>query len=169
MSASSVARFKQNAGKLNQSAGILVFRKTEAVTEVLLGHPGGPFWKNKDDGSWTIPKGEPNEGELLLEAAQREFFEETGWLLRLEKPVALTPVRQKAGKWIHAWMVAGFRPAGELVSHQFEMEWPPRSGQRQSFPEMDRFAWLTIDAAMQKINPAQRALLEELGKKLPAA
>lgn len=157
---------KQDAGKLKQSAGILAYRKTGNKWEVLLGHPGGPFWKNKESGAWTIPKGEPAKDEELLDAAVREFREETGWELKMKEPEVLMPVKQKAGKWIHAWMVAASRPAGELFSNQFEMEWPPRSGRRQAFPEIDRFEWMTIGAAIEKINPAQRGFLEELEKKL---
>ncbi len=157
---------KTNAGKLNLSAGILVFRQTAPGAEVLLAHPGGPFWKNKDNGVWTIPKGEPEPGEDNEAAARREFLEESGWDLGDRQLQPLQPVKQKAGKWIHAWLAEGDKPADELRSNEFELEWPPHSGKRQSFPEIDRFAWMNLSGAREKINPAQIGFLDELEEKL---
>jgi predicted NUDIX family NTP pyrophosphohydrolase len=159
---------KTNAGNLKQSAGILVYRTTGNDPEVLLGHPGGPFWKNKDAGSWTIPKGEPEAEEDLAVAAQREFLEETGWDMSTGSLLPLTPVKQKSGKWIHAWMARGDKAAGQLRSNGFSMEWPPGSGRQTTFPEMDRFEWMPLPEARRKINPAQVALIDELEKKLNA-
>ena len=130
-------------------------------TEVLLVHPGGPFWKNKDDGAWTIPKGEVSEGEDLLAAATREFEEELG-----SKPLGafreLPPVRQRGGKWVHAWAVNGDLDATAIKSNTFTIEWPPRSGKQAQFPEIDRAAWFALPEARRKINPAQAALLDQL-------
>ena len=143
------------------SAGILLYRKPYPLTEVMLVHPGGPFWKNKDSGAWTIPKGEPMEKELLQDAAWREFFEETGYQLKRGGRV-LTPVRQKAGKWIHAWIVEGDFDTSALKSNTFELEWPPKSGFKRSFPEIDKASWFSLLSARKKINPAQVALLDDL-------
>ena len=147
--------------KGKHSAGILLCRITDLVTEVLLVHPGGPFWKNKDAGAWTIPKGEPEENESLEKAALREFFEETGYELK-GKGKPLTAIRQKAGKWIHAWMMEADLDPASLVSNEFELEWPPKSGNKKLFPEIDKFAWFPVSLAKEKINPAQTALLNEL-------
>lgn len=143
------------------SAGILLYRKENNHPEVLLVHPGGPFWKNKDEGSWTIPKGETNEGEELLPAAIREFQEETGILLSGDF-IELKPVKQKSGKFVYAWALEGDIDADKIKSNNFEIEWPIRSGRFQSFPEIDKAAWYDIKKAKQKINPAQAALLDEL-------
>jgi predicted NUDIX family NTP pyrophosphohydrolase len=143
------------------SAGILLHRLRDGQREVLLVHPGGPFWKNKDDGAWTIPKGEVAEGEDLLAAAQREFEEELG-----TKPVGefreLAAVKQKAGKWVHAWAVQGDLDTTTIKSNTFTMEWPPRSGKQAQFPEVDRAAWFPLPEARRKINAAQMPLLEYL-------
>ncbi|HEY0133698.1 MAG TPA: NUDIX domain-containing protein [Nannocystis sp.] len=148
-----------------QSAGLLMYRRRGTTLEVLLVHPGGPFWATRDAGAWTLPKGEHNDGEAALDAARREFLEETG--VTPEGPfVALTPVRQKAGKVVHAWAFAGDCDPAKLTSNEFTMEWPPRSGKYASFPEVDRAAFFTIAAARDKINPAQLALLEELDRLL---
>ena len=147
------------------SAGILLFRRKKDHPEVLLVHPGGPFWKNKDEGSWTIPKGETNDGEALLPAAIREFQEETGILLSGDF-IELTPVKQKSGKLVYAWALEGDIIADEIKSNNFEIEWPTRSGKIQSLPEIDKAAWYDVKTAKEKINAAQAALLDELNELL---
>lgn len=143
------------------SAGLLMYRRRSGKLEVLLVHPGGPFWRNKDDGAWSIPKGEAVEGEDLLECAKREFEEELG-----VKPrgnfVNLTPVRQKGGKTVHAWALEGDLDTTSLRSNTFKMEWPPKSGKTAEFPEVDRAQYFELDAARGKINAAQVALMDEL-------
>ena len=147
-----------------QSAGLLMYRHHGAL-EVLLVHPGGPFWRDRDAGAWTLPKGEFTDGESALDAARREFVEETGVVP--EGPfLALTPVRQRAGKLVHAWAFRGDCDPGKLTSNSFTMEWPPRSGKLASFPEVDRAEFFTIPTAQGKINPAQLALLAELERLL---
>ena len=147
------------------SAGILLYRRESGVLEVLLVHPGGPFWKNRDDGAWSIPKGEVDPGEEPLAAARRELTEETGVVARGEL-IALTPVRQRAGKLVHAWAAAGDCDARAVTSTTFRMEWPPRSGVMREFPEVDRAAWYALPAARLKILPAQQPLLDELERLL---
>jgi len=143
------------------SAGLLMYRVKESDLEVLLVHPGGPFWQHKDDGAWTLGKGEIAPGEAALEAAKREFEEETG--IRAEGPfLELTPIHQKGGKIVQAWAFRGDCDPSEIKSNTFTMEWPPHSGQRRQFPEIDRAAFFGIDEAKRKINQAQVALLEEL-------
>jgi predicted NUDIX family NTP pyrophosphohydrolase len=144
-----------------QSAGILLYRMTNKKLEVFLVHPGGPFWKNKDIGAWTIPKGEFEGNETALDAAVREFREETGHVLTGPFHV-LTPIRQKGGKQVFAWASPGDLDPATIVSNEFEMEWPPHSGRKQSFPEINKGAWFDIETAVQLINPAQTALLHEL-------
>jgi predicted NUDIX family NTP pyrophosphohydrolase len=146
----------------NQSAGILLYRNINNQLEVFLVHPGGPFFKNKDEGAWSIPKGEflPDEDPLL--AAKREFFEETGKQFADEEAIKLTPIKQKSGKTVHAWAIAGDMDPANLVSNMFEMEWPPKSGKQASFCEVDRGEWFTVDVAKTKINPAQFPLITEL-------
>ncbi len=144
-----------------QSAGILLYRKTEDKLQVFLVHPGGPFFKNKDDGSWSIPKGEFLDDEDPLQAAKREFEEETGQTVT-GKFINLNPITQKGGKKVHAWAVEGDINHLMVKSNHFEMEWPPRSGKQQSFPEVDRAGWFDMDIARVKINPAQTGLIEEL-------
>jgi predicted NUDIX family NTP pyrophosphohydrolase len=146
----------------NQSAGILLYRNINNQLEVFLVHPGGPFFKNKDEGAWSIPKGEflPDEDPLL--AAKREFFEETGMQLTDEESINLTPIKQKSGKTVHAWAIVGDIDPAVLVSNLFEIEWPPRSGKKASFAEIDRGDWFTVEVAKTKINPAQAALITEL-------
>ena len=147
-----------------QSAGLLMYRHHGAL-EVLLVHPGGPFWRDRDAGAWTLPKGEFTDGESALDAARREFVEETGVVP--EGPfLALTPVRQRAGKLVHAWAFRGDCDPTKLTSNSFTMEWPPRSGKLASFPEVDRADFFTIAAAQGKINPAQLTLLAELERLL---
>lgn len=144
-----------------KSAGLLPFRSAGKNPEVLLAHPGGPFWKNKDLGAWSIVKGEYNDDEEPLTAARREWREETGIAIS-GSFIPLQPVRQKSGKEIIAWAVeADFDPT-KIKSNSFEIEWPPKSGKKQSFPEIDRAAWFPVKEAKEKINPAQVALIEEL-------
>jgi predicted NUDIX family NTP pyrophosphohydrolase len=143
------------------SAGLLLYRIQKGILEFLLVHPGGPFWKNKDAGAWTIPKGEVGDGEELLAAAIREFEEELG--LKPNGPFTeLTPVKQKGGKVVHAWSFEGDCEPGQIKSNTFQMEWPPRSGRQVEFPEVDRAEFFTLEDAKKKINPAQVALLEEV-------
>lgn len=141
------------------SAGVLLRR---ASGEVLLVHPGGPFWAKKDEGAWSIPKGELGPGENPAERALIEFEEETGTRLDPSDLRPLGEVRQKGGKRVIAFTAVGDLDAEAIVSNSFEMEWPPRSGRRQSFPEVDRAAWFDLDEARRRINPAQAALLDEL-------
>jgi len=143
------------------SAGILIYRDVGAGLEVLLVHPGGPFWQGKDLGAWSIPKGEANEGEDLLAAAQRELAEETGFAVRgVARP--LGHVRQPSGKIVHAWAIAGDVDPGRLKSNLFELEWPPRSGRFQKFPEIDKAEWFAMAEAHRRVHPAQRAFLDRL-------
>lgn len=143
------------------SAGILMYRKRNNELEVFLIHPGGPFFTKKDEGAWSIPKGEIDEREDELSAAKREFEEETG--CRPEGLfVPLSPVKQKSGKIVLSWAVEGECEADSITSNTFSLEWPPKSGRVQEFPEADRAAWFTIREARQKINPAQAPLLDEL-------
>jgi predicted NUDIX family NTP pyrophosphohydrolase len=143
------------------SAGILLYRKTTLGTEFFLVHPGGPFFKNKDDGAWSIPKGEFTGGEDALAAARREFEEETGLAINGHF-IALTPIKQKGGKIVQAWAVEGDMDAGSIVSNTFTIEWPPRSGKMAAFPEIDRAAWFNYETALIKINAAQAGLVEEV-------
>ncbi|MDB5292580.1 MAG: Phosphohydrolase [Phycisphaerales bacterium] len=143
------------------SAGLLMYRIRQGKPGVLLVHPGGPFWRNKDEGAWTIPKGEVAAGEELLDAARREFREETGFTAAGEF-IALNPVKQKAGKVVHAWAVEGDIDTAAIESNTFTMEWPPRSGKRVEFPEVDRAEFFDLATARKKMNPAQAAFLDEL-------
>jgi predicted NUDIX family NTP pyrophosphohydrolase len=147
-----------------QSAGLLLYRYKN-ILEVFLVHPGGPLWKNKDETAWSIPKGEFDEAEEPMQAAIREFLEETGITVS-GKFIELTPVIQKGGKKVFAWALEKNIDAAGIRSNNFEMEWPPRSGKYQSFPEIDKGAWFAIDEAGKKINSMQVALIEELKKKL---
>jgi predicted NUDIX family NTP pyrophosphohydrolase len=144
-----------------RSTGILLYREMNRRMEFLLVHPGGPFWKNKDLGAWTIPKGEYEEPEVPLDAAIREFKEETGIELQ-GSFIQLKPVIQKGGKEVSAWAIERDIDAGAIRSNSFEMEWPPKSGKRQSFPEIDKASWFSFEEAMDKINPAQAGFIEEL-------
>jgi predicted NUDIX family NTP pyrophosphohydrolase len=145
------------------SAGLLLYRIRHAAIEVLLVHPGGPYWKTKDDGAWSIPKGEFSPAEDPLAAARREFFEETGVAIEGDFR-ALKPLRQSGGKIVHAWAVEGDLDATTIVSNTFDIEWPPRSGRLQSFPEIDRAAWFALPEATRKILRGQEPLLEELAQ-----
>jgi predicted NUDIX family NTP pyrophosphohydrolase len=145
-----------------QSAGLLLYRGAPAALEVLLVHPGGPFWARKDAGAWSIPKGEFGADEEPLAAARREFAEETGAAVSGEF-IALAPLRLPSGKVLHAWALrADFDPAG-LHSNTFTMEWPPKSGRQQAFPEVDRAAWFAIEEARRRISKGQAPLLDRLG------
>jgi predicted NUDIX family NTP pyrophosphohydrolase len=144
-----------------QSAGILLFRKTTSQLQVFLVHPGGPFFKNKDLGAWSIPKGEFLDDEDALVAAMREFGEETGQSINGDF-IPLKPVKLKSGKKIFAWAIEGDIDHEVVVSNLFEMEWPPKSGKQQSFPEIDRAGWFDIETAKTKINAAQGAFIDEL-------
>jgi predicted NUDIX family NTP pyrophosphohydrolase len=144
-----------------QSAGIVVYRRLDEIVEILLVHPGGPFWRSRDLGAWSIPKGEYSKGEEPEAAARREFAEETGWSLRGElRP--LGEIRQKGGKVVTAFAVEGDFDAGSLNSNVFEMEWPPRSGRTASFPEVDRAGWFGLPEAREKILAGQQALLDRV-------
>jgi predicted NUDIX family NTP pyrophosphohydrolase len=144
-----------------QSAGILLFRRTRRSLEVFLVHPGGPFWKNKDDGAWTIPKGEHDASEDPLLAAQREFAEETGSTLDGDF-IALGSVKQGRNKTITAWAMEGDFNPSDLRSNVFQLEWPPRSGKLQDFLELDRGAWFMLKDAETKLLPAQQPFLLRL-------
>lgn len=151
---------------MKKSAGLLMYRRTpDGVLQVLLAHPGGPFWRAKDDGAWTLPKGEYEDPEQPLDAARREFTEETGF--EASAPfLPLGEVVQKSGKRILAWAFAGECDPAQLRCITFEMEWPPRSGRRQSYPEIDRVGWFTPGEARRKLIPAQVPLLERLEQAL---
>jgi predicted NUDIX family NTP pyrophosphohydrolase len=143
------------------SAGILMYRKRSATLEVLLVHLGGPFWAKKDAGAWFVPKGEINPGEDELSAAKREFLEETG-LTPGANLLALGSVKHKSGKKVSAWAFEGDCDPGTLRSNTFEMEWPPHSGKKQQFPEIDRAAFFTVEAAKEKMHPAEFAFVARL-------
>ena len=147
------------------SAGILLYRKRDGALEVFLVHPGGPFWAKKDDGAWSIPKGEYGEGEDPLAVAKREFYEETGSQVSGDY-LSLTPLRQPSGKMITAWAVEGEVDPASLRSNTFSMEWPPKSGKLEEFPEVDRGMWCDLATARIKLLPGQRAFLDQLLKLL---
>jgi predicted NUDIX family NTP pyrophosphohydrolase len=142
-----------------KSAGLLLFRRRERL-EVLLVHPGGPLWARKDEGAWSIPKGELDADEDPLAAARREFKEELGSSATGDF-VTLAPIRQASGKLVYAWAVEADFDTATFTSGTFSMEWPPRSGRQQEFPEVDRAEWFTIDEAKRKINKGQVPLLDE--------
>ena len=145
----------------NTSAGLLLFRRTPTGIQVFLAHPGGPFWQHRDAGAWTIPKGNINPGEAPLEAARREFEEETGFTP--EGPYqALGSVKQKGGKVVHAWACEGDADPDAVTSNAATMEWPRGSGRLLTFPEVDRCAWFDLPVARERINPAQGELLDRL-------
>jgi predicted NUDIX family NTP pyrophosphohydrolase len=155
---------------VRKSAGILLFRRLDpgAPLEVLLAHPGGPFFAKRDEGHWTIPKGEPDDAEDdLLAVARREFLEETGHdapdgLRGGSPPIALGTIVQKGGKVVHAWAVEGDLDPATAVSNEFEMEWPPRSGRRRVFAEIDRVAWFAPDEARRRLKPTQVPFVDRL-------
>ena len=143
------------------SAGIVLYRRRGGSFEVFLAHPGGPFWRGRDSGAWTIPKGVVDDGEEPLEAARREFAEETG--IPLAGPFRpLGSVRQKAGKTVHAWAVEGDADAGTIVSNTSRVEWPRNSGKWITYPEVDRCAWMPPAEAREKMNPAQAEFVDRL-------
>jgi len=150
---------------MTESAGLLLYRVRNAILEVFLVHPGGPFWAKKDLGAWSIPKGEIQEGEDGLSAAKREFCEETGFAPE-GNFVALAPLKQASKKRVHAWAVRGDCDAKAITSNTFSMEWPPRSGQRREFPEVDRAEWFAMDVAKEKILKGQIGFLEELASRV---
>jgi predicted NUDIX family NTP pyrophosphohydrolase len=152
---------------VRRSSGILLFRRTPNGLEVLLAHPGGPFFARRDAANWSIPKGQPDGEDDLLLVAEREFSEETGH--RIEdvrgdeaSPMELGTVTLGSGKVVHAWAIEGDLDPEAVVSNEFEIEWPPRSGRRARFPEVDRVAWMAPDAARHRIHPAQAAFLDRL-------
>lgn len=150
------------------SAGILLFREGRGEIEVLLIKPGGPFWRNRDEGAWMIPKGMVEPGETAAEAALREFAEETG--VAIERvPFPLARIRQSGGKWVEAFAAEGDLDPAAVRSNHFEVEWPPRSGLVQSYPEVDEARWMTLEAARVAMLPSQRPLLDALEDKLRRA
>jgi|SRR5688572_2947685 predicted NUDIX family NTP pyrophosphohydrolase len=150
---------------MKRSAGILAYRWRNGAPELFLVHPGGPFWKNKDEGAWSIPKGEIDPDEDPLKAAQREFREETGLVIDgAFSP--LDPVKIASGKVIVAWAIEHDLDAAVVTSNSFEIEWPPRSGKRQAFPEVDRAAWFPAAEALRKINKGQVPLVTQILKTL---
>ncbi len=144
-----------------QSAGLLMYRKHGDSVQVLLVHPGGPFWAKKDEGAWSMPKGEFGETDDALKAARREFEEETGFL-PTGKFVRLGSIRQPSGKVVHAWAFEGDLDAKKVKSNTFSMEWPPQSGKQQEFPEIDRAEWFSVETAREKISKGQMEFLDEL-------
>ena len=154
------------------SAGILLYRRREAGPEVLLVHPGGPFWAKKDAGAWSIPKGEYAAGDDALSAAKREFEEETGASLSAVSHgdfLALIPIKQAGGKIVSAWSVEGDFDPTLLRSNVFEMEWPPKSGKKKEFPEVDRAAWFSPEDAHRKLLASQAPLLNEFLARVTSA
>lgn len=150
-----------------RSAGVLLYRHRGGTLEVLLVHPGGPFWAKRDEGAWSIPKGEIGEHEDPFAAAEREFVEELGSAPRRRGlAMPLDAVRQKSGKLVLAWAIEGDFDATNVTSNLFEMEWPPKSGRRQSFPEVDRAGWFTVKEARHKLVDGQRPLLAQLEQRL---
>jgi predicted NUDIX family NTP pyrophosphohydrolase len=138
-----------------------MYRRRQGIVEVLLAHPGGPFWARKDLGAWSIPKGEFDPDEDSLAAAKREFEEETGLSVTGEF-IPLTPIKQPGGKVVHIWAVEGDCDASAIKSNTFTIEWPPRSGKQGEFPEIDRAEWFSLDAAKEKVTKGQRGFIEEL-------
>lgn len=148
-----------------QSAGVVLFRRRGGHVEVLLVHPGGPFWARRDEGAWSIAKGEFDDAEAPAAAARREFREETGVALTADL-LPLTPVAQSRGKTVHAFAAEADLDPACVESNTFELEWPPRSGRMQAFPEIDRAAWFRLDEARRKIVAGQRAILDELAARI---
>ncbi len=149
-----------------RSAGIVLYRAGDGGLEVLLVHPGGPFFARKDLGVWSIPKGEYEDGDDPLACALREFEEETGTALQDPALVELGSIVQRGGKRVSAWATEGDLDAAAIVSNTFTMQWPPRSGREQEFPEVDRAEWFGLDQAREKIVPAQAELLDRLAERL---
>ena len=151
-----------------KSAGILLYRFQKDGVEVFLVHPGGPFWVNKDNGSWSIPKGEYNDDEDALKAAQREFQEETGLSIQ-GNFIELGEVRQPSGKRVMVWALENDQEVEDIRSNTFQLEWPPKSGKMQEFPEVDRGGWFSIPEARQKILKGQISFLDKLKEKIKTA
>jgi predicted NUDIX family NTP pyrophosphohydrolase len=154
--------------RTGRSAGLLLYRRGAGGLEVLLVHPGGPFWARRDHGAWSIPKGEYDDGEAPQAAARREFAEELGTPPPDGEARDLGEVRQRAGKLVRAWALAGDLDAERITSNTFEIEWPPRSGQTREFPEVDRAQWFELAEARRRINPAQAGFLDRLAEAEPA-
>jgi predicted NUDIX family NTP pyrophosphohydrolase len=146
---------------MRTSAGILLYRKTDSYVEVFLVHPGGPFWKGKEKGAWSVPKGEFSKGEDPLTVAKREFEEETGQTVDGDF-MELKPIQQKGGKMVYAWAVEGHADAENIVSNTFKQEYPYKSGKWITIPEVDKAGWFGVEEAKEKINAAQVALIEDL-------
>ena len=146
---------------MKKSAGILMYKLVNAKPQLLLVHPGGPFWKNKDEGAWSLPKGEFADDEDPLEAARREFEEETGFACNGDF-IELSPVKLKSGKTVYAWALENDIDIKKIKSNDFEIEWPPKSGKMQRFPEIDKAEWFSPVIARKKINSAQSAFIDEL-------
>lgn len=147
---------------MKRSAGIVLWRRTSGCVEVLIGHMGGPYWARKDAGAWTIPKGEIEEGEEPQDVARREFCEEIGVPFPDGDLIDLGEVRQSGGKVVQAWALHGDLDPATAVSNTFEVEWPPKSGELRTFPELDRVAWFDIASAATKVIAAQRVFLDRL-------
>jgi predicted NUDIX family NTP pyrophosphohydrolase len=157
---------------MKQSAGLLLFKFVDKTVFFFLVHPGGPFWKNKDLESWSIPKGEFTNDENPLDAAKREFYEETGFKFESESEsdfIELDSVKLKSGKTIFAWALEFDIDATLIKSNEFEMEWPPKSGKQQSFPEVDRAEWFQTEHALKKINPAQADFIVQIISKISSS
>ena len=157
---------------MKQTAGLLLFKIVDKTVFFFLVHPGGPFWKNKDLESWSIPKGEFTNDENPLDAAKREFYEETGFKLESESEsdfIELDSVKLKSGKTIFAWALEFDIDATLIKSNEFEMEWPPKSGKQQSFPEVDRAEWFQTEQALKKINPAQADFIVQIISKISSS
>jgi predicted NUDIX family NTP pyrophosphohydrolase len=146
------------------SAGIVLFRRRPEGLQFLLAHAGGPFWKNKDIGAWSIPKGEVDDGEDLFSAARREFAEETGMEVS-GKFIELRPIKQKGGKIVHAWGCEQDFDTSKVKSNTFSMEWPPKSGKQSEFPEIDRVEWFSFEETREKINAELFHCIQELNQK----
>jgi predicted NUDIX family NTP pyrophosphohydrolase len=160
------AAFCFNERMKKQSAGLLLFRRTDTSVEVLLGHPGGPFWKKKDAGAWSVPKGEYEPDEDPLAAACREFQEETGQAVPDGKRIDLGSMKRKDGKTIQVWGIEGQIDEQHIMSNTFEIEWPPKTGQIQSFPEIDRAGWFALAVAPAKMHQGQSIFIERLAEHL---
>jgi predicted NUDIX family NTP pyrophosphohydrolase len=157
---------RQPPRRSTQSAGLVLFRRRDGKLEVLLVHPGGPFWQKRDDGAWSIPKGEMAENEVGIEVARREFHEELGTAAPDGDATPLGEVRQAGGKLVVAWALTGDLDVSRMTSNTFEIEWPPRSSKMQTFPEVDRAEWFDVDTARRKLIPAQRAFIDRLEAQL---
>ncbi len=153
---------RQNPGVAAESAGLLLYRLRDGMLEVLLVHPGGPFWKRRDAGAWSIPKGEIENGEVAEDVARREFKEELAHDAPGVELVSIGTVRQAGGKLVHAWIARGDVDVDRIASMKFTMEWPPRSGRMQEFPEVDMAGWFDLVTSRQKMVPAQTVFLDRL-------